>query len=226
LELLFVRHGQPAWADEGKPQMDPGLTETGIDQAARAAERIARRGADEVISSNARRALQTAKPIGEAVGKEIVVVPELTELRLPDWSHLSLEEVAREFRKAREREPLAWWEGLPGGESFRVFATRIQRALDDVLGARGGKRIPGEEAPIWSFERDLGRIVIVGHGGTNSVAASLLLGISPMPWEWERVHLNHCAFLRLSSVPLGRGVIFSLRASNDCEHLPRALRTA
>jgi broad specificity phosphatase PhoE len=206
--------------------MDPGLTALGCDQADRAAERIAKRGADEVICSNALRAVQTAKPIAERLGKEATVIPELTELKLPDWSHLSLEEVAREFRKAREREPLAWWEGLPGGESFRVFATRIQRALDDLLGARGGRRVHGEEAPIWSFDRDLGRLVIVGHGGTNSVAAALLLGMAPMPWEWERVHLNHCAFLRLTSVPLGRGIIFSLRASNDCEHLPRELRSA
>jgi broad specificity phosphatase PhoE len=206
--------------------MDPGLTPLGVDQALRTAERIARRGAREVISSDARRAIETARPIVERLGCEHHIVPDLTELRLPDWSHLSLEEVAREFRKAREREPAAWWEGLPGGESFRVFATRIQRALDGVLGARGIRRVEGEEAPMWSFERDAGRIVIVGHGGTNSVAASLLLGVPPVPWEWERMHLNHCALLRLTSVPLGRGVIFSLRASNDCEHIPRDLRTA
>lgn len=206
--------------------MDPGLTPLGVDQAARAAARLAERGAREVISSDARRAIETARPIAERLRCEHHVVPELTELRLPNWSHLSLEEVAREFRKAREREPAAWWEGLPGGESFRVFATRIQRALNDVLGARGVRRVEGEEAPMWSFERDIGRVVIVGHGGTNSVASALLLGIPPVPWEWERTHLNHCAFLRLTSVPLGRGNIFSLRASNDCEHLPRDLRTA
>ncbi len=206
--------------------MDPGLTPLGSDQALRVAERLSRRGASEVISSSARRAVETARPIAARLGVEHQIVPELCELNLPDWSHLSLDEVAREFRKAREREPQAWWDGLPGGESFRVFATRIKRAVDGLLAARGGRRVEGEEAPMWIFERDLGRVVIVGHGGTNSVAVALLLGLPPVPWEWERIHLNHCAFVRLTTVPLGRGVIFSLRASNDCEHLPRDQRTA
>ncbi len=221
-----MRHGQPAWAKDGKPDLDPALTEVGRRQAELAAERIARRGAAAVVTTSAARAQETAAPIAAKVGAQPEIVADLTEIRLPDWSHFSLHEVAQEFAKAREREPTAWWEGLPGGESFRAFTTRVQRAMEDVLARRGMERIAGDEAPLWSRGPDPGRIVIVGHGGTNAVAATILLGHAVVPWEWERLHLSHGAFLRLTSVPLGRGFIFSLRSSNDCQHLPRDLRTS
>lgn len=208
--------------------MDPPLTERGLQQARLAGERLAARGASEVIASDARRARETAEVIAERIGggMTVSIEPELTEMRLPDWSHLSLEEVALEFRKSREREPQAWWEGLPGGENFRAFLARIQRALAKILRERGVRRVEGEEAAIWRADRDLGRLVVVGHGGTNSVAMALLLGLPSVPWEWERFGLNHASFLRLTTVPLGRGFIFSLRSFNDCEHLPKHLRTA
>ncbi|MFV9673288.1 MAG: histidine phosphatase family protein, partial [Acidimicrobiia bacterium] len=33
MELIFIRHGQPAWSVEGLTQPDPFLTETGRKQA-------------------------------------------------------------------------------------------------------------------------------------------------------------------------------------------------
>lgn len=225
MEIIFVRHGQPAWGKDGVPQMDPELTELGVVQAERAAARLAARGADEILSSPARRARQTAAPLAERLGAKIEIVDDLLELQLPDWSHLSLIDVAHKFREAREREPAAWWEGMPGGENFRAFQTRVQRGLFGLLEARGVRRLTEEEAPIFSVERDLGRLVIYGHGGTNSVAMTVLQGLPGVPWEWERFTLSHTGMLRLKAVPLGRGVIFSLRSFNDCEHLEKDQRT-
>jgi probable phosphoglycerate mutase len=225
--------------------MDPGLTELGMKQAQLVAERLCstaegradsmkdrppadsgRRAVDEIVTSPALRARQTAAPLAERLAIEPEVVDDLIELRLPDWSGHSLLQVAQQFREARAREPAAWWEGVPGGESFRLFFERVQRAIVGVLEARGVRRCPGEEAPIFTLERDPGRLVIVGHGAMNAVAMTVLLGVPSVPWEWERFTLGHAALLRLKTVPLGRGFIFSLRSFNDRDHLPRDLRTA
>lgn len=205
--------------------MDPVLTAIGARQATLVAERLGRRGASEILSSPSTRALQTAAPLSTRIDAPVAVVDDLLELRLPDWSKLSLIEVANKFREARAREPQAWWDGLPGGESFRVFFERVQRGLLATLAERGVRRVDGEEAPIFTIDRDLGRLVVFGHGGTNSVAMTVLLGMPCVPWEWERLAIGHAAFVRFKAIPLGRGFIFSLRAFNDCEHLPRDLRT-
>ena len=221
-----MRHAEPAWGQDGKPQMDPALTERGREQAKRAAERIAERGLAELWCSDARRSLQTAEAIAHATGKEPLVVPDLTEMRLPDWSGLSLAEVAKRFRDGRLREPEAWWRGTAGGESFSAFAERVHGALRKLLDERGVRRREDPAHPYYERSRDLGRIVIVGHGGTNAVALSALLGFPALPWEWERFGLNHAAFLRLTSVQLGSGFVFGVRALYDCEHLPKELRSA
>lgn len=205
--------------------MNPGLTELGHRQAVLVAERLGVRGAGEIISSPAVRARETAAPLAQRLGVTPTVIDDLVELRLPDWTHLSLAEVSANFKQARAREPQAWWDGLPGGESFRAFFERVHRGVYHLLEERGMRRCKEEEAPIFTMEKDLGRVVIVGHGGTNSVAMTVLLGMPCVPWEWERCALGHASFLRLKAIPLGRGFIFSLRAFNDCEHLPRELRT-
>ncbi len=94
-----------------------------------------------------------------------------------------------------------------------------------VLAERGVCRVQREEAPIFTMERDLGRLVVFGHGGMNTVAMTVLLGMPCVPWEWERFALGHAAFIRLKAIPLGPGYIFSMRSFNDSEHLPKELRT-
>lgn len=205
--------------------MDPGLTEVGVRQAALVAERLGTRGAGEIVTSPAKRARETAAPFASRLGVEPAVVDDLLELRLPDWTNLSLMEVASKFREARAREPHAWWDGMPGGESFRAFAQRVRAGMLQMLAARGIRLVDEEHAPIFSVEKDLGRVVVFGHGGTNTVAMTVLLGMPCVPWEWERCALGHAGFLRLKAVPLGKGHIFSLRSFNDLEHLPRDLRT-
>jgi probable phosphoglycerate mutase len=195
-------------------------------QAERVAARLAGRGASEILVSPARRTRETAEPVSKSIGKDPIVIDDLLEIGLPDWSEMPLEHVASEFKRARARHPAQWWEGIPGGETFRAFRTRIERCLEGILTERGVTRIrDDDDHPLFEEKGDAGRVVIVGHGGTNSVAMGVLLGVTSAPWEWERFSLNHAAILRLKTVHLGGGVIFSLRAHNDCEHLPRELRT-
>lgn len=218
-----MRHGEPAWIENDRPNFDPPLTAKGRDQAERVAARLGKsaRRIDELIVSPAARARQTAEPIARATDLAPKVVDDLVECKLPDWTGHSSEQIARAFIDARARSLEGWWDGLAGGESFRDFEARVRRALGTILAERGIV----VDGHLLSVREDPGRIVIVAHGGTNSVLMAILLGIPCVPWEWERIMLHHASIVRIRAVPLGGGHVFALRSHNDCEHLPPEIRT-
>jgi probable phosphoglycerate mutase len=230
VELVLVRHGEPAWTLDGRAQHDPGLTERGHAQARCVATRLVQgRPTRALYVSSARRARETAVPVAQALGTEGTVLEGLHELRPPDFSDLPAEEPAKLFRIGRTRPPEQWWEGWPGGqgEPFRDFHTRVVACVRGLLEDRGVKPVPGQEPHLWEVPAGLDeeRAVLVCHAGTAAVCLSYLLGAPPTPWEWERFALGHAAIARVRAVTLGGAHIFSLRACNDQEHLERRLRS-
>ncbi len=226
MELVFIRHGQPAWSVEGISQPDPHLTSTGREQARLAAERLAtdEPPVTEILVSPAHRAIETAAPLGELIGREPVVVDDLVEIKMPDWRGHPEEAVQKIFAESRDRTPDEWWDGLPGGESFRSFHNRVTEATLHILAERGVQR--DETRPhLWHAPATDSRVAVVAHGGTNAVAIGTLLGVDPTPWEWERFILYHASFARIRAIPLAGEHVFSLRAFNDREHLPKEHRT-
>lgn len=226
VEIVFVRHGQPAWGVRGISQPDPHLTDLGTRQAELAAHRLAteERPITDVVVSPAHRARETAAPITAKLGISPTTIEDIAEIRMPDWPDQLEETVQRIFADARHRSPEEWWEGLPGGESFRAFHDRVTNAVLGFLADRGIRPDP-EREHLWRVERETDRIAFVAHAGTNAVAIGFLLGIPPTPWEWERFILYHASFARLRSIPLAGAHVFSLRTFNDREHLPADLRT-
>ena len=209
------------WAVNGLSQTDPFLTDLGHEQADLAAKRIASepRQATELVVSPALRSQQTAKPIANATGLEISTVDDLVEVGMPDWSGVSEEAVIKIFKTTRHRSPEEWWEGLDGGESFREFHNRVTTTLDQLLAERGIVRDPSDPN-LWHCDNEDARIVIVAHGGTNSVALTHLLGVPPSPWEWEKFVLFHASFARVKVLPLAGNHVMSLRTFNDQDHIP------
>jgi len=225
MELIFIRHGQPAWSVEGWSQIDPHLTDLGNRQAQLAAARLAsERSLTELLASPANRAQETALPIAERTGLPLHTVDDIVEIRMPDWSGELEETVQRIFAASMNRDPDDWWEGLPGGESFREFHNRVTASVRDLLADRGITPDPRHKH-LWHVSDDSHRIAIVAHGGTNAVALTYLLGVEPAPWEWERFILYHASFARLRAIPLAGEHVFSLRTFNDREHLPGDMRT-
>ncbi len=226
MELLFVRHGQPDRSVTGPARSDPPLTAAGRDQAERTALRIAAEEPPptELIASPARRSQETAHPIAERTGLAIQTVDDLVELKMPNWDGVPREVIRRRFDESFNREPPRWWDGLDGGEAFRVFHRRITKALLAVLADRGVAPDP-DHAHLWTVDEPTRRIAIVTHGGTNSVAIAFLLGAVPTPWEWRRFRSRHASISALSTLPFARKHVWSLRSFNDLEHLPPVLRT-
>jgi len=225
VELLFIRHGQPRWSIDGITQPDPVLTDLGHAQAELTAQRLAAalRPVTTIYVSTASRSQQTAEPLAQATGVAAITVPDLVEIQMPDWDGQLEEKVQRVFNEARHRSPEEWWEGLPGGESFRQFHDRVTAALEQILTQHGLTRDGRDH--LWQQSGDEGRVAIVAHGGTNAVALSYLLGVTPTPWEWERFVLAHASIARVRAIPLAGAHVFSLRSFNDQEHLPADQRS-
>lgn len=225
MELVLVRHAQPEWSRNRAARVDPGLTERGHDQAHRVARRLADQPFDRLLVSTATRARETAAPIRELLGDlEVEERAWLHEIRVPPhWEGTPQEEVDRTFREARVRSREDWWQGLPGGETFGDFHARVTSGLEQELAALGLRR---DEHGFWQLPAELPRIVMVAHGGTNSVVLGHLLGLEPQPWEWERFASDHASLTVLRTTPIASGHIFSLQRFSDVEHLPAELVTA
>ncbi len=225
MELVLVRHAQPEWARESISQVDPGLTDLGLRQADRAARRLTGESFDHVLVSTARRAQQTARPMRDHFeGTPFTDRFWLHEIQLPgSWADTPAEEVGRVLLEARDRPREEWWDGLPGGESFRDFHERVTTGLMQELAEYGVRRKPDG---LWEVDDDDLRLLMVAHAGTNSLVLGALLGLEPEPWEWERFASNHASITLLRTAAIAGGHIFGLQSFSDVEHLRPDLVTA
>jgi len=148
--LVLVRHGRTDWNAEGRfqGQADPPLDDFGWEQARRAAEFLAAMRPTAIVSSDLRRAHQTAVMVGAACGLVPSTDRELREVALGDWEGLQRDEAARRF----PAEYAAWTVGQDvrrgGGETQAEAGTRVATALMSFLWRTGPR----------------GTVVAVSHG--------------------------------------------------------------
>ena len=219
-----MRHGQPGWDRDGRAVTDPDLTDLGRAQADHVARLLADTRIDELLVSPLRRAQQTAAPLVEATGLTPTTLDWLAEISAPDWDGTPTEEVERIFRENRDRSVDELWDGLPGGESFRDFHVRITTGLEGLLRDRGAATVRATP-PQWHLSTDERRVVIVAHAGTNATAIGHLLGVAPVPWEWERFALRHASISTLVPLPICGAHAYRLEGLSDVGHLPATLHT-
>jgi len=225
MDILLVRHAQPEWDRDDISRVDPGLTRRGVDQAERLAERLLHERVDLLLVSTARRAQETARPVrARQSGVPTEDRAWLHEIHMPaHWEGTPADEVNRALSEARQRPRDLWWEGMPGGETFRAFHARVTIGLEAELAELGISRVEGG---LWDVPHDLPDVAIVAHAGTNSVVIGHLLGVAPEPWEWERFASDHASISRLLTTRIGGGHIFSLQNFSDVSHLPPSMVTA
>lgn len=219
-QIILLRHGEPDWNPRGGGSVDdPGLTPYGHEQARRAAASLADEAIDAIYVSSYRRSQETAAPLAEAAGIEIVTEHDLREIGV-NVTGLSQEDVDRYFVEASRRPLADLWEGWPDSERFTDFHGRTTRALTDVLARHDLVPEKEEDFTVWQIPEQGPRIVIVAHGGTNAVLATHLLDIRPVPWEWLRFESQLAAYSVLQARALGeRGHVWSLVNFNELDHL-------
>jgi probable phosphoglycerate mutase len=230
MELILVRHAQPAWASpDGRNRNDPELTALGHAQAQRAAARLAdtedlpgRGDVDRLFASPAARAQQTVAPIAAALELPVETHDWLVELKSPDeWDGAPIEQITAAFAALSPRPRDAWWDGHEGGESLREFHQRVTSGLRTLLADLG---VVSAGDGLWDVtgpaaDGTVDRIVAVAHGGTNSAIIAHLLGAAPEPWEWDRFAMGHASVAVLATTPMAGHHIWSLRSLGDANHL-------
>lgn len=159
--LIVLRHGQTAWNDENRVQgsVDIELNDAGRAQARAAAEVLARVEPSIVVTSDMRRAGDTAWAIAELVGLEVRIDKRLRERAYGPWEGLTRPEIAErfpaEFEQWQARRPFH----LEGMEVLGEVADRTAAALTEVAAE------PGE-----------GTAIVVTHGGSSRQGIVRFLG--------------------------------------------------
>src|SRR3954465_13029746 len=129
LTLLLVRHGQSEWNAAGRMQGQTGhvpLTALGHEQAATAARELAALRPGALISSDLRRAVQTAEHCARATGLPLTTTPALREQAYG----------VLEGRPSRELWDVVDWTdphwAADGGESLAQLHARVAGYLRDL----------------------------------------------------------------------------------------------
>lgn len=162
--VLLWRHGRTAWNVEHRfqGQADPPLDEVGHVQSATAARMLAVFSPVAVVSSDLRRAVQTARPLADLLGLPITLDPRLRERSLGGWEGLTRDEVGR-----RHPEEYAHW--LAGREDRQAGSE--PRA---ELGERAAAALSGTRGET---------VVLVTHSATAIALTGRLLGLPVAAWR-------------------------------------------
>lgn len=176
--LVMLRHGQTEYnaGSRMQGQLDTDLSDLGRDQAAAAAEVLAKRRPLLIVSSDLRRALDTAETLGVRTGVPVSVDKRLRETHLGDWQGLTHLEVDAAAPGAR----LAWRDDArwaPHGGESRVDVA--ERSLPLVAELVAQQTEWGLDRPGAGSERP---VVLVAHGGLIAALTAGLLGLPVDNW--------------------------------------------
>jgi glucosyl-3-phosphoglycerate phosphatase len=170
----MLRHGQTDYnaASRMQGQLDTQLSDLGRNQASAAAEVLAKRQPLQIVSSDLRRALDTALALGERSGVPVTVDTRLRETHLGDWQDLTHVEVDARWPGAR----LAWrndatW--APHGGESRVDVSRRGIPLVRELIA---------DQTEWGTDEPERPVVLVAHGGLIAALTAALLKLPVANW--------------------------------------------
>ncbi|NRQ34954.1 histidine phosphatase family protein [Nonomuraea sp. NN258] len=161
--IVCLRHGQTLWNVEHRFQghSDIPLDETGLAQAARAGSLLASLRPTLIVSSDLRRANDTALALGRLVGLDVAVDKDFRERGGGQWEGLTRDEIAAQWP-----EEYAAWEA-PDGEPVTEVAARVAGAM-----RRWAARLD-----------DDGLLVVASHGAALRLGICELLGLPEPLWS-------------------------------------------
>ena len=192
--LIFIRHGESEanLKEIGAGQLDYPLTELGHTQARLAAEYLlANEKIDVIYSSDLCRAMDTARPVADALGLPIQTDLRLREIDTGDWAGMSFRE--RELRYPEQIRILQTDYShmkFPGGEAmFEVYRRMVACVLEiakkneekTVLIATHAGALRNYLAYANGYSEE--EIHMIRTGGENA-------NIHIHEWDGERIHIR------------------------------------
>ena len=173
-DFHFLRHGQTDWNREGRFQglADTALNATGIEQAHAAADVLARRRIDRIVTSPLIRALKTAAIVSERIAIPLDIDSQLSER---GFGHLEGQVVNDVKRKIGIAPDVPMAAHLPAdAEQWPDTVARTKAAIDAWLA-----RHPGE------------RVLFVAHHGLFAALTEILIGTrqeggNGIPYTFQR----------------------------------------
>lgn len=166
--LVLLRHGQTDFNVAGRMQghLESMLTATGLGQAARVAPLIAAMAPDRLVTSDLRRATDTADAVGAACGLPVKVDIRLRETHLGQWQGLSVAQIEDGWPGAIAtwRSDPSW--APPGGESRIEVVARSRPVVDELDAELDGPATA----------------VLVAHSGLIGGLVSALLELPTSAW--------------------------------------------
>ncbi len=176
--LVLWRHGRTRWNAEGRTQgqSDVALDDTGRAQAAAAAARLAALEPTALVSSDLRRAAETADVLARLTGLRPTYDPRLREVHFGEREGMTQVEGWQRWPDLMARREAGEDVRFPGAETYAETAVRFAAALGDVATATG----PDETA------------VVVAHGSAMRVGSCRFLGLPEEHWGRLGAFSNCC----------------------------------
>jgi alpha-ribazole phosphatase len=164
--VYLMRHGEVANDGERRynGHIDIDITQKGVDQMYRLAERLYGKGISAVFSSDLIRSVKGAAIISERIGIPYTSLRELRERSMGAWEGLTVEEIQSRFPD----EYAGWRANLlnyrpPGGECLNDVKERILPVFKRLVASHRSQEI-----------------ALLLHGGVNRVILADALGLDMM----------------------------------------------
>ncbi|MGI9085939.1 MAG: histidine phosphatase family protein [Aeromicrobium sp.] len=186
--IILWRHGRTEWNLAGRVQgqSDVPLDDVGRQQARESAARLATLGPTRILTSDLRRAADTASELGILCDVGVERDPRLREMSFGEREGLT-------WAESWERMPegmQAWVNGdeskIPGSETHAEAGDRFAAALREHVTHLGEDET----------------LVVVAHGGVARVGACSFLEFPPGSWG-SFGGLSNCAWSVLEEEPYG-----------------------
>jgi broad specificity phosphatase PhoE len=198
--LLLARHAETVWHAENRyagSRSEPELTERGLQQAQQLAKTAVAIGVDVLVSSPQRRAVTTATPAAEALGKPLHIKPNLREVDFGDL----------EGHVIGEMDPVAV-------QRFRDDPDTNAFPNAEPLGAAGARGAAALHA-LDEEHRD-STVLVVAHSTLFRVTLCVLLGLPVGNYRHVFPYLDNVALteIRLPADPSRPAAIISLNRAH------------
>jgi len=216
MRILFIRHGEPDYANDC-------LTETGRQQAAAAAERLAGEGISEIYASPCGRATETAYCTAARLNLPVQTLDFMREISwggpgIPHNGHPwtlgdMMLETGHDFSGEDWRKH-PWFKENVATAQYGMIAARFDGFLDQLGYRHEGRRF------LCTRAND-STIALFSHGGSGACALAHILNLafpyvcSVMPYDFTSV------IALVFPVRVGEYVFPRIDLFNDCAHIHR-----